>query len=269
MKTKRNLQIFISDLHVDRWDRERKEHFFEFLDYVEKNAQTLYVLGDIFDFPPLKGETVWPRHKLLISRLLEFPKKGIPLVYLIGNHDISLRGIELFEKDFTMTYCDNKRPFEREIFGKKVYMDHGHYYDPLFQDHLYDAVDFLKSVTGKPIDQSAVDFWRDVVRIFQRNPKNKQVEPSPEKQQVGVPERFLKIWEQAAEQLLKRMRYDVVFFGHTHAPGITETEAKNQWYVNTGDWIVHSTYIEFTDTGISLNDWITKTKVKEITFPSA
>jgi UDP-2,3-diacylglucosamine hydrolase len=266
MKTRRNLQILISDLHVDRWDRERKERFFDFVDFVEKNAQALYVLGDIFDFPPLKGETVWPRHKLLITRLLDLPKKGIPLVYLIGNHDISLRGIELYEKDFTITYCDAKRPLEREIFGKKAYMDHGHFYDPLFQDHLYEAAEFLRSVTGKAVDQSAVDFWRDVVRIFQRNPKDKPTVKTHDRQQIGVPERFLKIWEQAAEQLLKRMRYDVVFFGHTHAPNIIETEAKNQWYVNTGDWLTHSTYVEFTDTGISLKDWLSGTLLKEITF---
>ncbi len=265
MSRKQKPHFLISDLHMDRWDRERKESFFSFIDHVEENAQSLYILGDIFDFPALKGESVWPRHKLVVSRLLDLPKKGIPLTYLIGNHDISMRGIELFENGFTMTYCDNKQPFEREIHGKRIYMDHGHYYDPLFQEHIYDAMDFLRSLTGKAVDQRAVDFWRDVVRILQRNPKTKTA-PHERKGQIGVPERFLKIWEQAAEQLLKRMRYDVVFFGHTHSPNIIEMLSKNQWYVNTGDWVTHSTYVVFSDKKIELKDWMEGKTLKEAVF---
>lgn len=242
--------ILISDLHADRWDRERKEHFFEFLDYVEKNASSMYIIGDFFDFPALKGGGIWPKHKEIINRLSSMPLKGIPFTYLIGNHDISLRGIELDEGGFTMTYCDAKRPFEREIFGKKVYMDHGHIYDPLFQDHIYDAFEFLRTVTGKAVDQHAVDFLRDVVRILQRQPKRKT------RESVGVPEQFLKIWEQAAEQILKRMRYDIVFFGHTHAPMIVEMQSHNQWYVNTGDWNEHSTFVELSKKKIILKDWL-------------
>jgi UDP-2,3-diacylglucosamine hydrolase len=252
--------ILISDLHVDRWNRERKEHFFEFLDYVEKNAACLYVLGDIFDFPALKGNSIWPKHSEIIMRLRSMPVKGIPLTYMIGNHDISLRGIELDENGFTITYCDTKRPFMREIFGKKVYMDHGHFYDPLFQDHIYDAMEFFRNVTGKAVDQHTVDLWRDMVRIFQRQPKRKPEE------EIGVPEHFLKIWESAAEQILKRMRYDIVVFGHTHAPTIVEMLGGSQWYVNTGDWVVHSTFIELSDGKLVLKDWLENKTLKEISW---
>lgn len=259
----------VSDMHVDRWDRERRSTFFEFLEHVEEKAAELYILGDIFDFPALKGESIWPKHRELVLKLRALPVKGIPLVYLIGNHDISLRGIELDEDGFIMTYCDRKRPHERELCGRKVYMEHGHYYDPLFQEHIYDAVDFLRVVSGQAVDQRAVDFLRDIVRIFQRRPKPKDREKDVEvkqKTEVGVPANFLKIWEQAAEQILKRLRCDIVIFGHTHAPGITEMEGQQQWYVNTGDWVGHSTYVELTSGGIALKDWILQDTLQEVRF---
>jgi len=257
--------IFISDLHIDRWDRDKRDLFFEFLDYAEKAAAEMYVLGDILDFPALKGERVWPKHSEAINRLRGLPAKGVPLTYLVGNHDISLRGVEIDEDGFTLTYCDSKNPVERELHGKKVYMDHGHFYDPLFQDHIYDAMDFLRSVTGQAVDRRAVDFLRDVVRIFQRRPKHKEMKAAP-MDEVGVPERFLKIWDQAAEQLLKRMRYDIVFFGHTHAPAIVEFLGQQQWYVNTGDWVDHANYVLLTDEGIQLMNWPEKEPVQEILF---
>ena len=126
-------------------------------------------------------------------------------------------------------------------------------------------VEFLRTVTGQAVDQKAVDFWRDVVRIFQRKPKHehKSVE---HREEVGVPERFLKIWDQAAEQILKRMRYDIVVFGHTHAPKILKMLGQEQWYVNTGDWVKHSTYVEITRKKISLKDWLEDATVDEAEF---
>ncbi|MEW5945964.1 MAG: UDP-2,3-diacylglucosamine diphosphatase [bacterium] len=261
--------VVISDLHVDRWENGRKEMFFEFLDHVVKTAKEMYVLGDIFDFPPLKGETVWPGHREIITRLRSLPERGIPLTYVIGNHDLSLRGIELDEGGFTMTYCDRKRCLVREIYGARVFMDHGHFHDPLFKEHIYDAIDFLRNVTGEPVDRRAVDFFRDVVRIFQREPKRKAAPGRKERTpgEVGVPERFLKIWEDAAEQVSKEMRCDAVVFGHTHAPGITPVAGGGKLYVNSGDWTTHATYVEFTPGKISLRDWTAAAPLKEVPMP--
>ncbi len=256
--------VFFSDLHIDRWDRLKKERFFEFIERVEETAAGVYILGDIFDFPALKGDSIWPRHKDTVNRILGLSRAGLPVNYLIGNHDISLRGIEIEEVNFRLTYPDNKHPFEVELFGKKVYMEHGHYYDPLFQEHIYDAVDFLRAVTGKAVDQSATDFLRDVVRIFQRKPKHDADKAAAkEKTEVGVPERFLKLWEEAAEQLLKKRRCDIAMFGHTHGPALSRMLGGPQFYVNTGDWVAHSTYVEMTENSISLMDWIEGSTIRQ------
>lgn len=255
-------------MHIDRWDRARKETFLEFLQYVQSVAFELYVNGDIFDFPALKGETVWPRHSDIILGLRALSDNGARVTYLIGNHDISLRGIEVHEQNFTVTYRDRKTPMEKNFHGRSFYIEHGHYYDPLFQDHVYEAIDFLKMLTGQAVDVKTVDFVRDMSSLFQRDRKaDKHFQGVvDEKPKIGVPERFLKIWDAAAEQLLKRMRYNFVVFGHTHAPGILRMQTPGQYYINTGDWLDNSTYIEYGPDNLVLKDWITSKELDRIDF---
>jgi len=260
--------ILFSDLHIDRWDWERKDHFIEFLHYVEREASEVYILGDIFDFPALRGENIWPKHRDIINAIRSLSSNGVDVTYIIGNHDISLRGIEIEQKNLTMTYRDRHRPFVKTIFGQEVYMEHGHDYDPLFQSSIYDVIDFLKAVTGKAVDIMTQDVLGDLKRLFNQRPRKKDggLPLKDESAEVGVPERFLKFWESAAEQILKRTRYNIVFFGHTHAPGIMRMESKGQYYVNTGDWFTHSTVVEMTPKALKVRDWITDTQLDKIRF---
>ena len=259
--------VLISDLHIDRWDWERRKIFHEFLKYVEGNAAELYILGDLLDFPSLRGENIWPRHEELINKIRSLAKKGVAVTYVIGNHDISLRGVEIEQKNLTITYRDRKRPLVKTFFGQEIYMEHGHVYDPLFQEHIYDLMDFVRTVSGKAIDTSATQLLKDLARVFQiKSLKRDSGLPlKPYSDEIGVPDRFLKIWEIAAEQILKRMRYNIVFFGHTHSPMVVPMATKGQYYVNTGDWVTHSTFVEMTPKSLWLKDWmsgVTLSKIK-------
>ena len=39
-----------------------------------------------------------------------------------------------------------------------------------------------------------------------------------------------------------------VICGHSHVPALIEVEA-GRWYVNSGDWLSHFTYVKVTDGG--------------------
>lgn len=260
--------ILFSDLHVDRWAWERRKMFVDFLKYVETEASEVIILGDLLDFPSLKGDNIWPKHEGLINRLRRLPEQGIPLTYLIGNHDISLRGVELELDNLIITYRNKQRPLLRTFFGREVYIEHGHEYDPLFQEHVYDALEFLRSVTGQALDARALDFLRNISTTFRIDigRRNTGLPIKHHSEDIGVPERILKIWDTAAEQILKRMRVDIVFFGHTHAPGVTRMQSQGQYYVNTGDWITHTTFVEMTPGNLWLKDWKTDTVMDRIKF---
>ncbi len=85
--------VVVSDLHVDRWQKESKfEQFEDFLLYVQREAHTLVVNGDTLDLPPIEGEEVSASSKRALLALLQVPLRGVRLVYVVGNHDIAFRG---------------------------------------------------------------------------------------------------------------------------------------------------------------------------------
>lgn len=258
-KTKRT--IMFSDLHIDRWNLDKRDMFMDFMDYVERKATEVFVLGDLLDFPALEGSEIWPKYAPIINRIRGLSDKNIPITYVIGNHDIALRGIEIDADNFKLTYCDGA-PLQRTLHGKKVCIEHGHAHDPLFKEHVYDAIDFLRDLTGKAVDRRLADFFGNFLRTLKPagdKPKD------PDERSVGVPENFLRLWDAAAEQLIKRVRCDIVVFGHTHAPDITEMQGGG-WYVNTGDWVANTTYVEITKKGVSLLEWPSKNPIKQIEF---
>lgn len=256
--------IIISDLHIDRWTEERRILFRSFLDYVEENASEFYVLGDIFDFPAPAGKSIWPAHREFILRLRDMARRGVPTTYIIGNHDIGLRGIEIAEKGFTVAYVDSRHPLLGMFDCVSAHIEHGHDYDPLFRDHIYDAAGFIERVIGVEVDEAAADFWRDVLRIFRREPREHGRFSSD--REPGVPPNLLKIWEKAAEQILKKRHCNLVIFGHTHAPCITPMVPGREYYVNTGDWLTHATYIEIHDERVALKDWALRKTLAKATI---
>ena len=50
----------------------------------------------------------------------------------------------------------------------------------------------------------------------------------------------LEAW--AMETLQSNRELDLVLLGHTHRPLVRELEP-GRWYVNSGDWVVHQSYV--------------------------
>jgi UDP-2,3-diacylglucosamine hydrolase len=255
VKARTERTFIFSDLHMDRWTEERRQIFRGFMSHVEEHATECLVMGDILDFPAPAGKSVWPDHREIILRLRALPKLGIKTTYVIGNHDIGLHGVEVHEKDFTVTYVSNKQPMLREFGSVKAHIEHGHDYDPLYREHVYDAVEFMDRLTGTELDQWVTDLWSDLAHVFDHSGKRGRSHGK----EPGVPERLLKIWQRAAEQILKKQQHlNCVLFGHTHAPMIVPMLSEKQYYVNTGDWLVHMTYVEISGGHVSLKSWSPK-----------
>lgn len=77
--------LFISDLHLGARGS-RASDILEFLS--QTHAQTIYLVGDIFDL--WHGATIYwdDRHDAIIALLLERLRNGIKVVYIHGNHDV-------------------------------------------------------------------------------------------------------------------------------------------------------------------------------------
>lgn len=231
--------IVVSDLHVDRWKSQEKfRQFDDFLLYVRREAHTLVLNGDVLDLPPTEGERVSDESKRVLLSLLQLPLQGIRLVYVVGNHDIAFRGWPLeLGSVFRIVY-----PFEVvEVAGRRIRIEHGHYYDPLFNGG-YDILAGIQKFLNYDVGKIAVDTWKAATRLLQR------VSPTTGQSEVGranEPALFGR-WKEAAERL-KAAGFHYIMFGHIHSPKGSDTEPS--YYINTGDWVDHTTVTEVDASG--------------------
>ena len=96
---------FSSDNHLgapnDEESRLREKNFIAWLEYVRKDAQAIYLLGDLFDFW-FEYKTVVPKGFVrVLSKLAEIVDSGIPIVFFVGNHDMWMDNY--FQKELGIT----------------------------------------------------------------------------------------------------------------------------------------------------------------------
>ena len=91
MAGERHLVYFVADVHlglksVDPVEREAR--FLAFLRAIPRDAQALYLLGDIWDFWYEYRDVVPREGALVLSELTALVAAGVDVVFVPGNHDI-------------------------------------------------------------------------------------------------------------------------------------------------------------------------------------
>ncbi|MRR35913.1 UDP-2,3-diacylglucosamine diphosphatase, partial [bacterium] len=95
--------IFIADAHLRHEGDQNYRLLMEFLAGLRGAVDTLFILGDLFEFW-IGYETVPFTHYLpILDRLKELAESGTEIVYLEGNHDFHMG------------------PFFTETLGARVY----------------------------------------------------------------------------------------------------------------------------------------------------
>ncbi len=119
------MHYFVSDIHLGSGNHEEQRRveraFLDFLRDIGSDAETLFLVGDIFDFWFEYGEVVPKGFTRVLGRLAELSDSGVRVIMLTGNHDMWVGdylacecGISLFTKPQTFT-----------LAGKEVFVAHG------------------------------------------------------------------------------------------------------------------------------------------------
>lgn len=129
--------IFISDFHLGS-RMTKAEHL---LDFIKSNdAETWYLIGDIYDIKRLKKRRYWPHnHGRVIRALRAKARTGQRIVYIPGNHDPELRqrsgqrprlgGIEVRRQDVHTT-----------ADGRRLLIIHGDEHEPKLESKSFSYV---------------------------------------------------------------------------------------------------------------------------------
>jgi UDP-2,3-diacylglucosamine hydrolase len=230
---------FASDFHLGTNgrlpSRERERQIVRWLDDICKDAEALYLVGDIFDYWFEYGQVTPKGFVRLLGKLAELRDGGLPVYYFIGNHDMWM--FRYLEEELDIPVY--RAPVLREINGRRFFIGHGDGLGP--GDYGYK---FIKRVFSNPVSQ-----WffarlhpNTGIRLMKFfSGTSRQANPSAPDFYGEEKERLL----QFCNQQLDNQDIDFFIFGHRHLPiDFTLKNAKSR-YVNLGDWLLFNSYAVF------------------------
>lgn len=236
---------FASDFHfgIPDYDstRARERLICQWLNDIAPDAQTIFLMGDLFD-SWMEYKKVVPKGNVrFLAKLAELADKGIQIIVFTGNHDLWMHGY--FEQELGVTVF--KRAQEFKINGRIFHLAHG--------DGLCDRevkYRLMKSILHHPLSQFIYrqlhpDLGLRIADWFSRlGPKHKY--------------RDLQMKEETKEyQLLYAREHmlghptDFFVFGHRHIPLIMPL-SEQTLFINLGDWITYNTYAVYDGSAIQL-----------------
>ena len=235
--------LFISDVHLGTRGCQAQA----LLDFIRVyEAQTIYLVGDIFDGWRLKASWHWPQaHNDVVQKILRKVRKGTRLVYVPGNHDEFMRdyagstfgGVEIVEEAIHET-----------VDGRRMLILHGDKFDTvvrnvkwlaLLGDWAYDLAIWLNRWIARARRALGLPYWS-----FSAWSKSK----------VKRAVNFISAFEQAVVADGRRHGADIVLCGHIHRAAYEHMD--DILYVNTGDWVESNTaVVEHRDGRLELIHW--------------
>jgi UDP-2,3-diacylglucosamine pyrophosphatase LpxH len=230
---------WISDVHLGT-RTSNAESLLQFLrDY---ECEKLYVVGDLIDIWQLRRGRYWPQeHNDVIQKILRKARKGVPVVYVPGNHDE-------FVSTFAGAYGNiSIQPHAIHITadGRRVLIIHGHELDTVVQNAKWLAYlgdvgyQFLLSLNP------AINFVR---RRFGLGYWSLSAYA---KKRVKDAVSFIGEFEKAIVRYAEKFRVDAVLCGHIHNAALHRFG--NVTYYNCGDWVESCTaMVEQPDGAIEL-----------------
>ena len=236
---------FASDFHLGspslKESHEREKRIIRWLDEIKKDAKSIYLIGDIFDFWFEYKKVVPKGYVRLLGRIAEITDSGIGVHIVAGNHD-------LWMNDYLIKECGVKiyhEPIQIKESNKTLFIGHG--------DGLGPGENSFKLI--KKIFKNKLCQWM-FARLHPNtaikfahwwSKKSRDRGNTPE--YLGGEKEYLEIFSR--NHLKENPEINFFIFGHRHLP-LDVKISNNCRYLNTGDWINHFSYLEFDKEDLSL-----------------
>ncbi len=236
-KQKKNI-YFVSDCHfgVPNYEASliREKKFIQWLDVIQKDAQEIYLLGDIFDFWFEYKRVVPKGYVRLLGKLAEITDKGIPVYYFRGNHDMWM--FDYFPKELNIPLF--RDPQVRTFFGKKFFIAHGDGLGPGDKGYKFLRRIFSSRFLQWMFARLHPNFAIGLGLYFSN--KSRYARGDEDLHFHGhdtEKERLIAF----AKETLKQKKIDFFIFGHRHLPIDIKLDEHSR-YINIGDWLHHFSY---------------------------
>jgi len=232
--------VVFSDVHLDASEagRPRQAEFVAFLRGLAHDGPwRLIILGDLFDFWFEYRHAVFAGYFHVLRALADLHERGIELHLVCGNHDF-WAGPFLEEN---LGFVIHREPTTMDFDGRSVLLVHGDGLNP--RDWGYRL--YKRFARARPVIRLFrllhPDRAMGLARLVSRTSRRMTLADDP---RMGAEAAALRVF---ARDALGQGQADVVLCGHAHAPAYEQmpTPSGAGLYINTGDWMLHRTYIEW------------------------
>jgi len=233
--------IFAADVHLGPERPDISERFFRFLELQARQADALYLLGDLFE-AWVGDDDDDDFAKTVPRKLRALSDSGVPVYLMHGNRDFLIG--ERFAKDSGCRLLDD--PTRLELHGETALLSHG---DSLCtDDHDYQA--FRKEVRDPQ--------WRQrflAQPLAQRREFARRARDASAQYQQRQPPEIGDVNQQAVEALMTGRQVTLLLHGHTHRPAVHDftladgTEARR---IVLGAWYEQGSMVRWDKDGMEL-----------------
>ena len=233
------LTVFVSDLHLSAQAVGIAELFVGFLSGPARNADQLYILGDLFDYWLGDDSLALPFERSVADQLAVIADAGTQIHFIPGNRDF-LAGPQLMAAAHMQALADAT---VREINGRPTLLLHG---DTLCTDddaywafrNSVRSVDWQRNFLDQPLEAR-----RQQVEALRSRSENAKQEKS---------EALMNVNAAAVATAFRQHSVGMMIHGHVHRQGVHEHDVNGatcrRWVL--GDWGKTGSYLRCED-----DDW--------------
>jgi UDP-2,3-diacylglucosamine hydrolase len=198
--------LFISDLHLADERPEINVLFFRFLDETASTADTLYILGDLFEYwvgdDQLDHD---PLARAVVDSIRRVSDGGTRIFFMHGNRDFLIS--ERFAREAGLTILPD--PTLIKLYGQQVLLMHG---DTLCTDDV--AYQKFRA-------QTRTREWKNATlaqpyEARQQLARSIRTQSDTAKSQKA--EEIMDVTEATVEEVFRKHHYPLMIHGHTHRP---------------------------------------------------
>jgi UDP-2,3-diacylglucosamine hydrolase len=234
--------LFISDLHLEADRPEIGAQFVDFLETEARNADSLYILGDLFE--SCVGDDVPnPHYAAMKEAIRGLVDSGVPVFFMHGNRDFMIG--QQFAAETGVTLLED--PLRIDLHGRRVLLSHG---DALCTDDLqYQQV---RLMTHDPE-------WQAMMRakpLEERLAFAAEARAASQAHYESSSEDIMDVNAQAVRDVIEKYDVDILLHGHTHRPAVHELNDAggiSATRIVLGDWYEQGSVVRWDEDGPRLS----------------
>ena len=234
--------LFISDLHLEPGRPEIGEQFLAFLAGPAREAEALYILGDLFE-AWIGDDDPNPYYAQMRTAIRELSDSGVPVFFMHGNRDFMIG--ETFAAEAGITLLSDPHPLQ--LYGEKVLLSHG---DAMCTDDVeYQQV---RAMTRNP-DWQAMMLSKS---IEERSAFAAQARAQSLARSETMTEEIADVSQDAVQQTIRESGADILLHGHTHRPAVHpfHVDERPVHRIVLGDWYEQGSMVEWDEDGPRLEE---------------